>query len=81
MAQAITDLEALQSQMTVRPALPRPPPPAAGGTRACVAPSFAHPRRVAPQNLKDQTIAEVLESDPEMRKEIEEELKNHQWGS
>ena len=26
------------------------------------------------------TIAEVLEADPEMRKEIEEEMKNHQWG-
>jgi len=30
--------------------------------------------------LKEQTIAEVLEADPEMRKEIEEEMKNHQWG-
>merc|ERR1711935_360483 len=30
--------------------------------------------------LKEQTIAEVLESDPEMRKDIEEEMKNHQWG-
>merc|ERR1711934_1047157 len=30
--------------------------------------------------LKEQTIAECLEADPEMRKEIEEEMKNHQWG-
>merc|ERR1711957_919568 len=30
--------------------------------------------------LKEQTIAEVLESDPDMRKDIEEEMKNHQWG-
>ena len=36
--------------------------------------------RAAPQGLKEQTIAEVLEADPEMRKEIEEEMKNHQWG-
>jgi len=31
--------------------------------------------------LKEQTIAEVLESDPAMRAEIEEEMKNHQWGA
>ena len=35
----------------------------------------------APQGLKEQTIAEVLESDPAMRAEIEEEMKNHQWGA
>ena len=38
------------------------------------------PVPAAPQGLKEQTIAEVLEADPEMRKEIEEEMKNHQWG-
>ena len=31
--------------------------------------------------LKEQTIAEVLEADPAMRAEIEEEMKNHQWGA
>merc|ERR1711892_173699 len=31
--------------------------------------------------LKEQTIAEALESDPAMRAEIEEEMKNHQWGA
>ena len=35
----------------------------------------------APQGLKEQTIAEVLEADPAMRAEIEEEMKNHQWGA
>ena len=33
------------------------------------------------QNLKEQTIAEVLDSDPQMREEIEEEMKSHQWGA
>lgn len=32
-------------------------------------------------NLKEQTIAEVLDSDPQMREEIEEEMKSHQWGA
>ena len=42
-------------------------------------PSVAAP--AAPQGLKEQTIAEALESDPAMRAEIEEEMKNHQWGA
>jgi hypothetical protein len=32
-------------------------------------------------NLKEQTIAEVLDSDPQMREEIEKEMKSHQWGA
>jgi hypothetical protein len=31
------------------------------------------------EGVSTQTIAEILEMEPEMRKEIEEEMANHQW--
>lgn len=92
MAQTIKDLEALESQMTVRQ-----PAPATTCICACICAgactctctcavthdgvmvSITAP--TAPQNLKEQTIAEVLDSDPQMREEIEEEMKSHQWGA
>ena len=30
--------------------------------------------------IKDVTIAEILEREPELREEIEEEIKNNNWG-
>ena len=31
------------------------------------------------EGISEQTIAEILEQEPEMRKEIEEELENNVW--
>merc|ERR1719409_2060916 len=31
------------------------------------------------EGIRELTVAEVLESNPEMRKEIEDEIKNHVW--
>tara|TARA_B110001452_G_C15193258_1_gene414239 strand:- start:622 stop:726 length:105 start_codon:yes stop_codon:yes gene_type:complete len=33
------------------------------------------------QGISEQTIAQILEQEPEMRKEIEEEIANHNWGA
>jgi len=31
------------------------------------------------ENLKEMTIAEIIENDPEMRKQIEDDIKNNVW--
>ncbi|KAL1528775.1 hypothetical protein AB1Y20_010103 [Prymnesium parvum] len=33
------------------------------------------------KSIRTQTIAEILENEPQLRKEIEEELDNHNWGA
>ena len=68
MEDVIHKLEVLEDQMKVAP--PHPPPCARAVAHACIA---------TWQTIDDVTVAEMLEKDPEMRKEIEEEIKNHNW--
>jgi len=50
------------------------------GLRAFIVPGVPRSSFSAcPQSVEDVTIAELLEKDPEMRKEVEAEIAAHNW--